>query len=208
MGSPLTAEGQGGGPVWGGLQLLHRFTAEIDDPELPFRLTMTVGARDRRLVVEQVTIAQRDGGQAVTSAGLRLVRVDAYLAAVRQNLGTYGGAFLLAQVRDRTESAVSWGLPSKEALERFEDGQRGSLTHQELLALAAHHYQEALASSDPKEFRKPTEAVAKRLHCTRGHASRLLSEARRTKPPLLGPAFKGRPGEDGTPARKTKEGAA
>ena len=179
----------------GGITLVRRFEAEVDDLALPYLLNLTVGVHRRRLAIEGALILQRRGGSPVTSAGLRLVVLDAYLGAVRKELGALSGAFLLATVKERTPRSVSWSPPSVEEWLRFEDEQRRSLPRRETLHMVAEAYQEALADPDPEVFRKPTAAVAKRLHYSRGHISRLLTEARESKPPLLGPAHTGRAGE-------------
>ena len=178
----------------GGLKLPRHFEADVDDPALLYLLTLTIGAQHRRLVIERAAISQRVGQPPVTSAGLRLVTLDAYLGAVRQELLSYGGAFLLAQVRSEAPGLVEWSPPTAEALERFDARQRHTLPRGEALERVAEAYRAALASPDPAVFRRPTKAVGDMLHYSRGHAARLVTAAR--KADLLGPAFRGRSGED------------
>jgi hypothetical protein len=63
----------------------------------------------------------------------------------------------------------------------------------DVLPKVAQIYRAALASDDEFEREAPTAAVAKRLNYSRGHASRLVSAAR--KQGLLGEARRGRSGE-------------
>ena len=51
----------------------------------------------------------------------------------------------------------------------------------------AEAYRKALRSDDPGKYRRPTEAAAEALGYSRGHISRMLTQARRDGMPEIGP---------------------
>ena len=176
---------QGGGILRGGLMLTNRFTAALTDPAVPYDLTMTVGAHNEMLACESFTITKRPGGPAVTSTDIRRVTIDTYLARIRWELEAYHGGGMLVQPVRRTSQMISFDFPpARGRLQAFEHGQRrgkGSLTTTQVAEL----YREALRS--PREISsRPTEWVAEQLGYSRGHISRILTQARREGLPGLG----------------------
>lgn len=187
---------EGGGPLEGGLTLLNRFDAEINDPGLPYLVTLTLVAHERQLVAESLRLTMREGRapKPITSEGLRAVKVAAYVARVRSELGSLGGGFLI--VREETGlGSVTWsGVPSDD-WSRFDQAQRSRRDPAEVLPVVAALYREAMGSSDPQVSGAPTQYVADKLHYSRGHAARLVTQAREPKRKLLraapGPGMSG-----------------
>lgn len=182
-------EEEGGGALQGGLTLMNRFKAVISDPEVPYEITMTVGARDGWLACESLTLAVKDGGPAVTGAALRGVTLALYMQRIRQELGEAGGGGIINKLVDRTEAVVVFEPPDVEELEGLDFAQirRAVKAAKITPEMAAGAYREAQASPDPSKNRRPTAAAAERLGISRGHASRLLTEARRKGIPGIGP---------------------
>jgi hypothetical protein len=184
-------EQEGGGPLHGGLHLMNRFTADIADPEVSYTIIMTVGARDGWLACESVTLAAAPGGPAVSGAAIRGIALSLYMQRIRQELGEAGGGGIITKPAGRTEHTVSWDLPVIPSdWDSLEFGQLRRAVHASKITpeMAAGAYRDALASPDPDKNRRPTAAAADRLGASRGHISRLLTEARRMGLPGLGPA--------------------
>jgi hypothetical protein len=177
---------QGGGPLRGGLTLTNRFQAGITDPAVPYNLAMTVGAHNGALACESFTITKRPGSPTVTSTEIRRVTVDAYLSRIRQELAVYLGGGLIVQNWQQKGRTISFeGFPSPERLAALEDGQRRWRTSLTTADVAAK-YREALRSEDPEASRRPTEWVAEQFGYSRGHISRMLTQARREGEPGIG----------------------
>jgi len=190
-----TAYGQGGGPLEGDLELLERFRAEIEDPELGCDLSLTIGAHNRRLAIERAVFSLREGGRPLTGTRLRSATLDAYLRAVRRGLEELGDRLLVPNQTGSPDSPVPYlTRPTAEDWERFDTDRHRNHRTRQLLPLAADAYRQALASADPRLYRSPTAEVGRRLHKSRGHAARLVAMAREAG--FLGPAFRGRSGED------------
>jgi hypothetical protein len=177
---------QGGGQLAGGLTLMNRFLADIEDPAVPYLIKLTVAARAGWLACESVTITERPGGPAVTAMALRSMTLSLYIQRVREELGEYGGAFLITKEAARTANTISFEPPSDSEWDALDFAQRRR-SAQLTTELVAACYREALASPDPEQNRRPTAAVAERLNASRGHISRLLTQARREGLPGLGP---------------------
>jgi hypothetical protein len=169
---------------------MNRFTADVRDPALPYHVTMTLRARDGWLSCEAITLRETPDGPPVTGVALRSVIVDSYVRLIREEVGGAGGAFLINKVTTRTEDTLAWEPPSEREWDALEAGQsrhKTKITTQ----LVAQSYREALA--DATTSRRATAAVAEHLHISRGHASKLISQARAEG--LLGPAARGQSGE-------------
>jgi hypothetical protein len=193
--SPEASYGRGGGPLEGDLELVEGFRAEIEDPDLGCDLSLTIGAHNRRLAIERAVFAVREVGPPLTGTRLRSAPLDAYLQAVRRGLEELGDRLLVRNQTRLPDSQVPYlTRPTDEDWERFDSGRRRNHNARQLLPLAADAYRRALASPDPKLYRSPTAEVGRRLHKSRGHAARLVAMARDAG--FLGPAFRGRSGED------------
>ena len=183
----------------GGLFLVWPFTYDVTDSELPYDLTLRVWTHEGRLACEDIEVTQRRGGPPVTTDGLRSATIEAYLDEIRKAMFN-AEDFSFTVLKSPPKGSRLLQSPTAEewvALDRFQRPRRPT---DELLPHIAAAYREALRSSDPQVAKAPTAAVAQQLHYSRGHASRLVSEAR--KAGLLDPARRGRPGEVKTPARK------
>lgn len=179
---------EGGGPLRGGLTLASRITADINDPAVPYDIALTVAARDGWLVCESVTLSERPGGPAVTPMAVRSMTLSVYVQRIREVLGTVLGGGHVLKEGSRGEGYVSYDfppLPTQWDAMDFAQRRRSSQLTTELVAAC---YREALASPDPQQNRRPTAAVAERLNASRGHISRLLTQARREGQPGLGPS--------------------
>jgi hypothetical protein len=189
---------QGGGPLRGGLTLASRQTADITDPAVPYDIALTVAAQDGWLACESVTIKKRSGGPAVTPMAVRSMTLSVYVQRIREELGkVLGGGMVMKEIA-RGEGYVSHGfavLHGQWVALDFAQRRRSSQLTTELVAA---FYREALASPDPGQNRRPTAAVAERLNASRGHVSRLLTQARREGQPGLGPSRAPRKKRDAT----------
>jgi hypothetical protein len=183
----LGTPGEGGGPLNGGLKLMNRFAAHITDPAVPYQIRLIMAARDGWLECESAQMTALPGGAPVTAMAIRAMTLSLYVSRIREEMGSHGGSFLVGREVRRTEHAVTHSPASPDQWDALDYAQRrraATLTT-ELVAAA---YREALISPDPEQRRRPTAAVAERLHASRGHISRLLTAARREGLPGLGPA--------------------
>ncbi len=189
-GHPVIGRGtpeEGGGPLRGGLKLMNRFAAEVTDPAVPYHITLIVAARDGWLECESVQMSAAPGGAPVTAMAIRSMTLSLYIVKVREELGKFGGAFLVTREVARTERSVTHSPVDPGAWDIMDYAQRRR-NAQLTTEVVAAAYREALSSSDPEQSLRPTAAVAERLHASRGHISRLLTAARREGLPSLGPA--------------------
>jgi hypothetical protein len=81
--------------VGGDLHVPERFTATDNPPDLPYEIEMTIALDGDQLVCESLTCRRREGGEPVTSEGMRQVPVARFLfhaaAAVVRDIGGGGG---------------------------------------------------------------------------------------------------------------------
>lgn len=186
--------------VRGGSVLQGPYTVVVDDPELDADLEIRVDAHDGRLAVNYLVLRRRPEGPAPSAATLRKAALDTYVARSLDLLPP--GHLGAARALDGGGVLVSPALGARgpEAVRQMKRGlsrPRNEEARHKQLALVAALYREALAlapGQDPDGWRRrPTEYVAERARYTRGHAGRLLTEARAQG--LLGPAERGKPGE-------------
>jgi hypothetical protein len=184
---------EGGGPLDGGLWVANRFSATVDDPAMPYLVTLTLGAHDRRLATESITLTMRTGGAPITATSLRALKVDAYVARIRAELSTLQGGLRLMRRTDG-EGTTAWSGVPEHDWPRFETSQSRRRRPEDTLPEVARAYREALGHQDSYIAAAPTQYVADELHYSRGHAARLVVKAR--KAGLLDPApGPGRAGE-------------
>jgi hypothetical protein len=189
-------EANGGGDLAGGMLLLTRFGVGVEDPAVPYGVTMAVFALQGQLACESLSLTRVAAGPPVTSSGLRQAVIDTYLSRVREELGGSAGSLLVVRrgVDARNNREQLSVTDDEQTWAAFDSAQRRDRKAPDL-GDVARLYREALASPDPSENRAPTMAVARRLHVHRGHAARLVSRARQEG--LLGSARPGRFGEFG-----------
>lgn len=180
------AEAFGAGPLGGGVGLTNGFAVDIADSALACDVSMIVVAHEGRLACGELTLRQRPGGPAITSSLLRAAVVDSYIAEVRR----HPGPLVSEHVETFPDGSMAFEPAGPEALETFAATQKIRRSTSDLLPKVAAAYRDALNSPHASA---PTAAVAKRLGYSRGHASRLLSQARDAG--LLGPALRGQAGE-------------
>lgn len=196
--------GPGGGGLGGGLDLRRAFTVVIDDPECPYRLAMTVDAREHQLVCVGLELASGEDGPPVTSTMIRVLSVESYLRLVRKKLRSAAGAFLIGKVSVLDSGDMAFDFPPTPGeWKGLESAHRQRRHTADLLPIVAEAYRKALGDYDPDEDGGPTAAVARRLGYSRGHVSRLVTEAR--KQGLLGPAHPGRAGEINPAAQAARQ---
>ena len=155
-----------------------------------FEVAITVKIESRQPICESLTITTRDGTP-VNAKALRDIPVS---ELVRSSIDKIGFPFRYEgkkRVKVPTQAAVN-----KRTVERAKRNPRA-----EVLPRVVEAYRQALANLDTRD--SATQTVADQLHYQRGYVSRLLSEARKMDPPLLGPAKPGRSGE--WAGRVTKE---
>ncbi len=194
VGSPLIAKEQGGGELEGGLLLVRPFVVDVGDPNLPYRLSLTVGAHRGRLVVEQAVISRRENDEPVNAIGLRKVAIESYLQRALQELReTHGFPVVSRTITGRGSRVTGNSFASAKEWPRSEGIRPRRRSPSELLPMVAQVYRAALLDPDPAVARRPSVEVGRRLHKSRTHAARLVAMAR--KEGLLGPARPGRAGE-------------
>lgn len=211
---PHKPDGRGMKPVpaFEGYALPSRFTAEVDDPELPVLVELEVvtpwGGPPQ---LDSVQCRRRPGGGDLTGTRLRQVTVAKYLrlaierAALPfeihesagvlrteseskrrewEELGPHPGerVLLLGTLRDAEQAEDLYA-----EVRRLDRRRRTPLSRDDL-ADAAKVYRTALKAGD-----NPTAKVAEVLYLSRSSAGRWVAEARRRG--LLGPTRERRAGE-------------
>lgn len=182
-------------PLQGGWVLQCPLRAVVTDSKLPgYEIELEVEADEGQLVARQVVVRRGAGSAPVSGSTLRQLRVAEQIAHVlKAATELYDGD--APPIRPRVDSGPGWvttrlagSATEQERLRRAQTGRRASdQVMQEIVAA----YREA--QGDLLTSHHPTKAVAERLNYSKGHVSRVLSEAR--KAGLLGPARPGRPGE-------------
>jgi hypothetical protein len=169
-----------------GLAMPERYSASVDDPDLPFTVRITVVVEQGRPVCESLAAERRPEGIPITIESLRLpvarlIRETAPLVAlaVRE---TDAGSKLTPSTPAEQEQVHATIRSSRKP-------KRGpNIEQDQRLDRVAEIYRAALASGA-----WPTQAVAEGLHVSRSHAGRLVMMARRRG--KLGPTLPGKKGE-------------
>lgn len=95
---------EGGGPLAGRFHLLRAFTADVDDPSLPYGVTMALRARAGRLSCSSITLAEQPpDGPAISAGRLRAVTIDGYVNRVYEEL-----------IRTAAENKLIWEVRTVE----------------------------------------------------------------------------------------------
>jgi hypothetical protein len=147
-----------------------------------FEVKFSVRIVKRQAVCDSLNIRSLDGSP-VTAVVLRKIPVAAMVSSSIVKMGT---PFVLDDGK-RVPVATQRAVDARA-------GERAKRTSREqVLPQVVQAYRAALAN--PSTRNSATQAVANQLGYQRGYISRLLSEARKMDPPLLGPAQKGKSGE-------------
>lgn len=148
----------------------------------PYEVTITAAIKDRQVTCQELTVKSRDGSP-ITATSLREIPVAAMLNMSINMFSPYRVDEEGNQVPVQAQSAVD-----------ARAAERGKRTpREEVLPKVVEAYRAALAN--PRTRDRATQAVADQLGYQRGYISRLLSDARKMDPPLLGPAKRGKSGE-------------
>jgi len=183
---------RGAGAVGGGLALFGPLQCRLDDPGSPFLLIATVGSHQSSLAFLSLELERRDSASpAVTSQTIRDLPLAGYLALARaellatgRNLGTVKEVYAEQGARDGANADGPWThyriTPAKLSdLERARSLAPFRAAKAELLPKVASEYQAIMSDEAQAPLRRrATQEIANRLGYTRGHVSRLLSEAR------------------------------
>lgn len=157
--------------------------------------TIEIVIETGRPVVENVSVHRVDGGPEISSSTLREIPVASIvrnaLTVIAIPARSEDGQLRLSMMRvegeESTESVVGEFLNSQRRVPRSKEG------HHELLMKVASEYRKACA--DPL-IKRPRMHVATVLNLSSSYIGKLVSEARRTDPPLLNKApGPGRSGE-------------
>jgi hypothetical protein len=151
---------------------------------------MTLAAKDGRLIAESVAVRRLVESEPVTGSDLRKIRVDAYIARIRSEVGSRAGMMLIVR-ESRGRDSVQWSLVEPDSWPDFETAQKKRRDPAESVPRVAELYRRALA--DPVNELRPTAYVAEHLPCSRSSAGRLVQRARSEG--LLGGALPGVAGE-------------
>jgi hypothetical protein len=149
-----------------------------------WKATIDIVIEAGRPVVENVSVHRVDGGPEISSSTLRevpvasIVRNALTVAAfpARSEDGQLRLSMLPTEGEESTEGVVGEFLNSQRRAPRSKEG------HLELLMKVASEYRKACA--DPL-IKRPRTHVATVLNLSSSYIGKLVSEARRTDPPLL-----------------------
>lgn len=167
---------------------LPTLKAEIDDPELPYVLQMTVRVVHGKPFCQSMTASRREGGKPVTRRGLNslpiefLVREVAAAAVLKMETGPGYVAY------EPVIGSSEWATVRRQLAPR-RGPQPDPVTHDALIRQVVSAYRDLLAA----KIQKPKPAIAKELGISQSYVAALLREARQRG--WLRPAIPGRAGE-------------
>lgn len=160
----------------------------------PGEVVVVVVVEDGRSVIDEVRVRRAGGSAGLSAQELRAIPVATiarHIVRVAALPARYEGGRLVVQVLDVDGIPSAAEIIEREAPRRRVPGSRG--THGEQLVEVVTAYRAALA--DPT-IAHPRAHVANELGYSSSHVGKLLHEARRATPPLLGAApGRGQPGE-------------
>lgn len=185
----------------GGLYMAQDLAVRVDDPEQPHVVELVIVPWQGRLEAGRVTVTRRDDASPPVDHKALRFPLAAYVAGavaeyLRRPTSDPEHLLLIARIgrgyAGRPTSFQAFGPDDQEqaanTIPQTQGERRGKRAN---LERAAELYREALR--DPLHCRAPTQYVAVKEHWSRGHASRLVTEAR--KAGLLGPPRGTRGGE-------------
>ncbi len=169
----------------------------VDDPKLGFVLEAEASGHGLRRLSVSASPGDGDGGAtlnvrdgALTKLA-RLVEPWVQLALEYRGHQDSGDHHLLDESAPTPEAAIARARVALAGVTRRSGTRARGEAKKLLLERVAEEYRLALASG----HKQPRKIVAARLGYSVEHIGRLLVEARRTVPPLLGPASPGKAGE-------------
>jgi hypothetical protein len=149
------------------------------------KVTARVRIVNREPICESLTISSVRNGSPVTASSLRTIPLA---GMIRYSLSAVGGFPFSLDGEKRVPIKTQESIEARDAESRPKRTPRS-----DVLPRVVEEYKKALANPSTRD--SATQTVANHLHYQRGYVSRLLSEARRTDPPMLGPAKAGKSGE-------------
>lgn len=167
-----------------------------DEPGVPYDLRLTIEALHGKVICTAAVVTQREGGPPIMRSALARLPIDRLLRQAAIAVGfdptadsILGG--LSGDMADRVERSMA---PAR--------GRRGDPeARQRLLATVATMYRDLTAAG----VSNPKPAIARQLGYSPSYVGSLIGQARRTKPPLLGPAYSGRAGEAARGRRRSAQ---
>lgn len=171
--------------------LPSRVEATATSPSWDGEVVLLLVVEEGRVVVDEVRVRRLAGAPGVSLQVLRAIPVAAiarHAVRVAALPARYEDGKLVVQVIDAEGAPSVAQVVEREMPRRRVPGTRG--THREQLEEVAAAYRSATAAG----VTHPRAHVAYELGYSSSHVGKLLHEARRTDPPLLGPApGRGRP---------------
>lgn len=158
-------------PLAHGLAAPTTFTAKVDDPTCDYLADLTLEVVDGQVRCSAATFTAREGGPAVSTTGLRAVKLKDWVGrataavAMRGVPNPKGGGWTFWPAAGRGDVATSDEM-SAYVLASTGDRDRD-------LAEVARVYAEAVEAGQP-----PTQAVARRFSLSSSTAQRRVREAR------------------------------
>jgi hypothetical protein len=161
--------------------------ADYDDPDLPYRVHLTVAAVHGKPVCTGLTAERREAGQPVTRRGLNALPVEQIVHAVVAEVAMKAEDSPGRRIYTPLGAANAGPLIAQLAPRRGR--RRDPAARQELTRKVVTAYRELLAA----DVRQPKPLIAKELSISTSTVGALLAEARQQG--LLGAAVPGRAGE-------------
>lgn len=161
-----------GQPIGNGLQLLGILSVRVTDETLDLTLNGDVGGVQNALAFRRLQIESHNGGP-ITSRTLRQLPLGTYLRLIFEDLKANHPYFVHSASRTGPPGSLSPATAANI------EAARVNMKKSDLLPAAAAAYNRGQSDPDPKRRRRAIELAAIELGYSRGHTSRLISEARR-----------------------------
>ena len=181
----------------GGAILMSAIKVDVTDGEegVQYDLQLEIDVVHGHPVCTVCTIQQRDGGPPVMRSGLAALPLDRLIRrAVKEAAIDPEAESLLAGLPVDRTAALEKGLVPRRGRRGNPDAQR------QLIETVAAMYRDLTG----RGVKKPKPQIARALGYSPSYIGALVGEARKTNPPLLGPAHNdGRAGEAAVQRRST-----
>lgn len=190
-------DGRDGHVYVGDYRYPARFVIRVESRRYPAKVRMLVIANSEgRTVCVSLTCTPWTEDAGVTGAALRELPIGRFMDAGRELVSEY----VERKGRGNTRTLVGRQMTEDErpnlaaAYDRGTTARRGVPVTREQIEDAARLYREAITLGQP-----PRQYVSQKLHISQSTAAKWFMRARRPgphgEPPLLGPAMRGRAGE-------------